>query len=402
MISARIGSAPPVAGFRFAGIRCGVKARGLDLALIASERPAAAAGVLTRSTAPGAPVLLCRQRLRGGRARAILANAGVANVGLGEAGLRDARAMAQAAAEAVGAPPGQVLVASTGVIGERLPLPRILAGIPRLARALDAAGLPRAARAVMTTDTVPKLAGLRFRVGARRYAVAGLAKGSGMIAPQMATMLAFLVTDADVSPPFLRALWRQVAEQTFNRVRVDGETSTSDAALVLANGAAGGPCLRGPRSPGARALRHALHAVAEALAREIARDGEGATKLVRVLVSGARSADEALRAGRRIADSPLVKTAIYGGDPNWGRILQTVGAAEVRLNLRRAELRLCGVPVFRHGAACGAAARAQAARRLRAAKEVEIAAALGAGRGRAQLWTCDLSPGYIRINAAYN
>jgi len=216
----------------------------------------------------------------------------------------------------------------------------------------------------------------------------------------MATMLAFLVTDADVSPPFLRALWRQVAEQTFNRVRVDGETSTSDAALVLANGAAGGPCLRGPRSPGARALRHALHAVAEALAREIARDGEGATKLVRVLVSGARSADEALRAGRRIADSPLVKTAIYGGDPNWGRILQTVGAAEVRLNLRRAELRLCGVPVFRHGAACGAAARAQAARRLRAAKEVEIAAALGAGRGRAQLWTCDLSPGYIRINAA--
>jgi len=391
---------PRVEGFRFSGVRCGIKERGLDLALIASDRPANAAGVFTRSTVPGAPVLLSKRRLRGGRAQAVVVNSGISNVAMGEAGRLAALEMSALAAAELGIAPAQTLVASTGVIGEALPLEKIRLGVPRAARALDPAGLPRAARAIMTTDTVPKLAGRVFRVRGRRYAVAGIAKGSGMIQPRMATMLAFLVTDAPVEAGFLKQLWREVAEDTFNRVTIDGETSTSDSAVILANGAAGGAPARGPRSAAAPGLREAMHAVASELARALARDGEGATKLVTVSVAGARSHGQAEKAARAIANSPLVKTALFGGDPNWGRILQSVGAVRVALRLERTEVRLCGVPVFRAGASTGPAARARAGRRLRA-PEVEIAVRLGAGGGEARLWTCDYSPEYIRINAEY-
>jgi glutamate N-acetyltransferase/amino-acid N-acetyltransferase len=230
--------------------------------------------------------------------------------------------------------------------------------------------------------------------------VVGIAKGSGMIEPRMATMLAFFATDAAVPPRHLQRVWREVADQTLNRVSVDGETSTSDCAVILANGAAGAPPISGPRSPGAAALRTALLEVAAALARELARDGEGATKLVTVDVQGASSDAQAELAARRIANSLLVKTALFGGDPNWGRILQTVGAGRVRLDLARTEVRLGGIPVFRAGASTGTAARARAGRKLQAA-EVEIAVQLGAGRGRCRIWTCDLSYEYVRVNADY-
>jgi glutamate N-acetyltransferase/amino-acid N-acetyltransferase len=230
--------------------------------------------------------------------------------------------------------------------------------------------------------------------------VAGIAKGAGMIEPNVATMLSFLVSDAAVSAPYLRRVLRSASDASFNRLTVDGEGSTSDTVLLFANGAAGNAPLRGPRSPGAARFAEAVAAVTEALAIELARDGEGATRLITVNVTGAKTRPEAERAARRIANSVLVKTAVFGGDANWGRILQTIGAGRVALRLERTEVRISGVAVFRRGASTGPAARRRAAARL-AAPEVAIDVALGAGRARAGLWTCDLSTDYVRINAEY-
>ena len=388
-------------GFRAAGVRCGIKKDGLDLALLVSDVPAAAAGVFTRSTVCGAPVELSRARVRRGRARGVVANSGCSNVAMGAAGVRAAAEMARLAAQAVGCDPEQMLVASTGVIGRPLPLAKLRRGMPEAVAALSPAGFGRAARAIMTTDTFPKLATARARIGGREVTLAGIAKGSGMIEPNMATMLAFLFTDAAVAPAFLRAALREAADASFNRVTVDGETSTSDSVFLLANGLAGHALLRGPASPGAARFEAALAEVAGSLARDLARDGEGATKLVTVKVSGAARAAEAETAARRIANSLLVKTAVFGADPNWCRILQTVGAGRVRLRLARAVVELAGVTVFRHGTPVGPAAVARAAARLRGAREVEIRVDLGAGRSSAWVWTCDLSYDYIRINAEY-
>jgi glutamate N-acetyltransferase/amino-acid N-acetyltransferase len=286
------------------------------------------------------------------------------------------------------------------VIGEPLPLARIRSGARRAAAALAPAGWGDAARAIMTTDTRPKTARARARMGGREVTLVGIAKGSGMIEPDMGTLLAFLATDAAVTPAYLRRALRAAAALSFNRVSVDGETSTSDTLLLLASGRAGNPVLRSAQSPGAAAFERALLEVATRLAREVARDGEGATKLVTVRVSGARSDREAERAARRIANSLLVKTALFGADANWGRILQTVGAGRVALALERTEVALGGVTVFRHGASAGPAARRRAAARLRA-PELELAVRLGAGRGQARVWTCDLSYDYVRINADY-
>jgi glutamate N-acetyltransferase/amino-acid N-acetyltransferase len=382
-------------------VHCGIKPAGLDLALLVSDVPAAAAGVFTRSSVVGAPVELSRARLPRASARGVVVNSGVANVAMGARGLRDAKRMTELAARAVGCAPEQMLVASTGVIGRPLPMARIRRGVALAAAALSASGWGRAARAIMTTDTFPKGALARARVGGRLVTVAGIAKGSGMVAPDMATMLAFLCTDAAVEPRFLRAALREAVDASFNRVSVDGETSTSDCALLFANGLAGNAPLQGLRSPGARRFAAALAEVAGSLARDLARDGEGATRLVTVRVAGAASAAEAERAARRIANSPLVKTAVFGADPNWGRILQTVGAARVRLRLPRARVDLAGVTVFRHGAPLGPAATARAAARLCACREVEILADLGQGRAGARLWSCDLSYEYVRINAEY-
>jgi glutamate N-acetyltransferase/amino-acid N-acetyltransferase len=389
-----------VPGFRASGVCCGIKRRDPDLGLIVSDLAATAAGVFTRSSVPGAPVVLSKQRLRSGRKRGVIVNSGISNVAMGSRGMRAAEAMTEMAARALGCHSEEMLVASTGVIGEPIPLAKIRAGIPLAREALAPEGLGDAARAIMTTDTFPKLASRRVRLGGRSVTVAGIAKGSGMIEPRMATMLAFLLTDAPVAAAFLRRLLRKTAEETFNRVSIDGETSTSDTVLLLANGAAGGKPLRGPQSPGSRALADALREVCTDLSRDLARDGEGATKLVTVRVTGGRSRGEAERAARRIGNSMLVKTALFGGDPNWGRILQTVGAGEVRINLERAEVRLGGVAVFRRGAPVGPRARARAGRKL-TEPEIEILVHLGTGRSSASLWTCDLSYDYVRINAEY-
>jgi glutamate N-acetyltransferase/amino-acid N-acetyltransferase len=390
-----------VPGFRAAGVRCGVKREGLDLALILCDGPAAAAGLFTRSSVVGAPVEISRERVRSGRARGVVVNSGVSNVATGARGLRDAAELARLAARAAGCPPEEMLVASTGVIGRPLPMPKLRRGVALAAAELAPGGFGRAARAIMTTDTFPKLALARARVGGRTVTVGGIAKGSGMIEPDMATMLAFLVTDAAATPAFLRRALREAADASFNRVSVDGETSTSDSLILFASGRAGNRLLSGPRSPGAGRFAAALAEVAGSLARDLARDGEGATKLVTVEVSGAATPAEAERAARRIANSLLVKTAVFGADPNWGRILQTVGAARVRLRLPRARVDLAGVAVFRHGTPAGPAGVARAADRLKRAKEVGIRVDLGAGRARARVWTCDLSYEYVRINAEY-
>jgi glutamate N-acetyltransferase / amino-acid N-acetyltransferase len=389
-----------VPGFRAAGVRAGIKTQGLDVALIVSDVPASVAGVFTRSTVVGAPVELSRAKVRRGRGRAIAVNAGVSNVAMGARGLRDARAMAALAARAVGCSDDEVFVASTGVIGHPLPMDKIGRGIADAAQALRPDGLADASRAIMTTDLVAKTAIARTRIDGRTVTTAGIAKGSGMIEPNMATMLSFLVTDAAVAPPLLRKLLRAAADQSFNRVTVDGESSTSDTVLLLANGVAGHAPLRDASSAGARRFAAALGEVSQELARAIARDGEGATKLVTVTVSGARTADDATRAAKRVANSMLVKTALFGGDPNWGRILQTIGAGRVALRLDRTEVRLGGVAVFRNGSPTGDVARRRAGRALRA-NDIEVAVALGAGRHAATVWTCDLSYDYVRINADY-
>jgi len=391
---------PLVPGFRFSGVRCGVKKSGRDLALIWSDLPATAAGVFTRSTVVGAPVTVSRELVRRGRARGVVVNSGVSNVAMGVRGVRDARAMVRAAERAVGAAEAEMLVASTGVIGVPLPLGTIRAGIRAAAAALAPGGLADAARAIMTTDTVPKIASTRFRLRGREVTVAGIAKGAGMIQPNMATMLAFLVTDADVAAPLLRRVLRSAADASFNRLSVDGETSTSDTVLLFANGASGISRLRDAGSPGAARFERAVVEVSLDLTRALARDGEGATRLITVRVTGARNRAEADRGARRIANSPLVKTAVYGGDPNWGRILQTLGAGRVAIRLERAVVRLAGVVVFRRGAPTGPAARrrAEAAHRQ---PEIEIDVALGAGRAEAVVYTCDLTPAYVHINADY-
>ncbi|MEM7413824.1 MAG: bifunctional glutamate N-acetyltransferase/amino-acid acetyltransferase ArgJ [Myxococcota bacterium] len=388
-----------VPGFRAAGVHCGIKAQGHDLALIAADASAAVAGVFTRSTVVGAPVEWSRAQVRSGRTRGVIVNSGISNVAMGARGRRDARRMAGFAADPLGAKPEDVLVASTGVIGEPLPMTKIRTGARAAYDALAPNGFGDAARAIMTTDTVPKLARQRIRFGGRTITVAGIAKGAGMIEPNMATMLAFLVTDADVAPAFLRRVLKQSSDQSFNRLSVDGEGSTSDSVLLLASGAAGNPTLRAGR-PGAARFQAAVEAVSTDLARQLARDGEGATKLVDVRVSGARSHRDAERAARRIANSVLVKTALFGGDPNWGRILQTIGAARVPLRLERTRVRLGGVVVFRNGGSAGPAARRRAEKAIRA-PEVAIEVELGLGKGQSQLWTCDLTYDYVRINAEY-
>ncbi len=388
-------------GFRAAGVGCGIKASGLDLALIACDGPTNAAGVFTRSTVVGAPVELSRNHLRSGAVRAIVANSGCANVALGQRGRRDASTMARGVARALGCAPEEVLVASTGVIGEPLPMAKIRRGIRAAGAALEVGGWPAAARAIMTTDTVPKLARRSLKIGSRPVELVGIAKGAGMIEPDMATMLAFLATDAAIAKPLLRRLLREAVDQSFNRISVDGEGSTSDSVVLLAGGGAGNRPLRTPRSRGSQAFATALREVCEELARAIARDGEGATKLVTVEVEGGASRAEAKRAARRIANSMLVKTALFGGDPNWGRILQTIGAERVSIALDRAQVRVGGVAMFRKGRAAGPAQRKRAEAALHA-PEIEIRVHLGAGRARAKLWTCDLSYDYVRINAEYH
>ncbi len=383
-------------GFRFAGIAAGIrKTGGADLALILSDRPAAAAAVFTTNRAAAAPVLLSRTHLRANRgiARAIVANAGNANCATSNGPLVAARAV-EAAAGLLGIRPRHVLVASTGVIGLPLDEQRIPRALPRAVEALAPARFADAASAIMTTDTRPKLAFRRIpdrsRLGAVR--LLGMAKGAGMIHPRMATMLAFVLTDAAVSPPKLQRFTTTAVARTFNRISVDGDTSTNDTVFVLANGAAG-PVPE-------RRFAVALEEVMAELALAIAADGEGARKLVQIEVTGARTEAEADRIARAIALSSLVKTAMAGGDPNWGRILSAAGASGAPIDPARVRIALNGTTVCRRGRAAPFNDSALSAS-LRAAREIHIRLEVGRGPAGVRFWTCDFTEEYIRINASY-
>jgi glutamate N-acetyltransferase/amino-acid N-acetyltransferase len=382
-------------GFRAAGIAAGIKAsQSLDLALIVADAPAHAAAVFTTNRAVAAPVVVSREHLTrsGGSARAIVVNSGCANACTGAEGLQAARDMAAETARVVGCPVDQVLVASTGVIGVALPIDKVRAGIPLAARALGADQGAAAARAIMTTDPFPKEAATKIAGG---ISIGGMAKGSGMIEPMLATMLGFVTTDAIVPPALLSRALNDAVADTFNAITVDGECSTNDCVMLLANGASG-TTVDETTYP---AFLAGLTDVCRALALGIVRGGEGATKLVTVIVRGAASREDARRAAKAIANSPLVKTAIHGGDPNWGRLIAVAGRAGVAFELERAAVTIGDTVLFRNGRPYDEAAPV-AAEYLKGT-DLTVSVDLGAGAASSTVWTCDLSADYVRINADY-
>ena len=387
------------AGFRAAGVSTGIKARAgaLDLALLVSDTPATAAAVFTTNRAQAAPVLVSREHLAAtnGVARAVVVNSGCANACTGEAGVRVARDSAREAARLVGCPAEQVLVSSTGVIGVNLPAEKMLGGLPVAMQHLGRDQGALAAQAIMTTDPFPKEAAARVSINGKDVAIGGMAKGSGMIEPNMATMLGFVTTDAAVPKALLDRALTAAVNDTFNAITVDGECSTNDCVMLLANGASGVSV----DESSYEAFEYALRAVCLQLAIGIVRGGEGATKLVAITVTGAATADEARRAAKAIANSPLVKTAIHGGDPNWGRLIAVAGRAGVEFNLDRANVTIGTVVLFSDGQPHDEGAP-EAAAYLKNS-EITIQVNLGAGAAASTVWTCDLSAEYVRINAEY-
>jgi len=394
------GGITAVPGMLAAGIGAGIKKGDvLDLALIVSEREATVAGVFTLNKVVAAPVILDRQRVRRGKGRAILVNSGNANACTGRQGYADAVKVAALAGKALRLRSEDVFVASTGVIGKLLPMERIEAAIPVLASRLRRDGGEDAARAIMTTDTTVKMAAASDTIGGRMITLGGIAKGSGMIHPNMATMLAFLATDAAVPRTILQPGLRQAADRSFNRIPVDGDTSTNDMVLCLANGVAGNrPVASG--SADARRFQALLDHVCLDLAKKIAWDGEGATKCVELRVTRARTTSEAVRIAVAIATSSLVKTAWFGEDANWGRIMAAIGRAGVRIAPARIAITYGDVPVVRRGTGLGPAAEEQANTVLKG-RELTLTVDLGIGHAEAMVWTTDLSPEYVKINASY-
>jgi glutamate N-acetyltransferase/amino-acid N-acetyltransferase len=386
------------AGTAAAGIRDGVRSRD-DIAVVMSDRPCAAAGVFTQNLVKAAPVVISQLTLRRGTPiHAVVLNAGNANACTGAQGLRDALRMCALTAGALGRDPVEVVICSTGVIGRPLPMDRVAEGLRSAAGDLSPDAGERAARAIMTTDTVPKTASARFLVDGVEHRVGGMAKGAGMIHPNMATLLAVVTTDAQVAAPDLQALLGEVAGSSFNSITVDGDTSTNDTLFVLANGAAGGPTLS-PGEPGFAAFRDALLQVCESLAEQIVADAEGATKHFRVTVTGGRDDAEARLAARTVTVSPLVKTAVHGADPNWGRIVMALGRRGAHFSLDRVRVSIAGTTVFEHGAPLDTDLSAVVAALQQPRSEVDVD--LGAGAGRGHAWGCDLTAGYVQINAEY-
>lgn len=383
------------------GMAAEVRKRGRrDLALLYSEAPAAAAALFTQNQVQAAPVLVTREHLMQteGQARAVVVNSGIANACTGERGLADARRMAEVAGEALKVPPQQVIVASTGVIGEYLPMEKIEAGIRKAALALSVDGGGAAAEAILTTDTTTKECAIRLPLGDKEVAVGGIAKGSGMIHPNMATMLAFITTDAAVEVPALQQALRWATDRSFNVITVDGDTSTNDMVVLLANGRAGNSPLTAG-DPEFTLFRDALLAVCVELSKMIARDGEGASKLLEVRVKGAPGEAEARKIARAVAGSNLVKAAIFGEDANWGRVLSAAGACGVPFDPNLVDVFLGDLQVAARG--MGLAFDEEKARSILAQREVTITLDLHSGDGRGTAWGCDLSFDYVRINAHY-
>jgi glutamate N-acetyltransferase / amino-acid N-acetyltransferase len=385
-------------GFVAAGVMCGVRNSGRrDLGLLFSERGCTAAAVYTRNVVQGAPLTVTRESMEDGSVRAVVVNSGIANAATGHKGLQDAYAMREIAAEALGIGAGEVAVASTGVIGEHLPMGRIETGIKAAAAELgrDGAGF---AEAILTTDTREKEVAVRVEIGGKSVTVGGTAKGSGMIHPNMGTMLAFLTTDAGVEEDCLHETLRTVTDRTFNRVSVDGDTSPSDMAVLLANGAAGNEPLV-LDSPDYPIFVEAVEGVARGLAKEIARDGEGATRLVEVVVEGAKDESSAAALAKSVVGSNLVKAAVFGEDANWGRVLTAMGYSGVPFDPDGVQLWFGPVRVFADGEPV-AHEEAEANAAL-AAGEVRITARLGEGDASATAWGCDLTYRYVEINGSY-
>jgi glutamate N-acetyltransferase/amino-acid N-acetyltransferase len=387
-----------VAGFRFAGVAAGLRSEPgrKDLGIIVADAPVSAAGVFTTSRIKAAPVLIAQEHLRSGRLQAIAANSGSANCFTGKSGIHLARDSCAALASAVGCGIELVAPCSTGVIGHLYDLEKYSAGIADAAARLAAEGLTDFATAIMTTDTHPKLASTTTALGRTRITIAGCAKGAGMIEPRMATMLAFIVTDAAVRPAQLRTVLKSVLPRSFNAITVDGDMSTNDTLLLMASGAAGNRALSGRDLQN---LEKAIGDLAVALGRELVRDGEGASKLVTIEVRGARSEADASKIARSIANSPLVKTAFFGCDPNFGRIAMAAGKAGVNFDPERLDVSLAGIKIASRGALNVEALAAAGARM----KEQEFALTLDLkmGKASARVLTCDFSYDYIKINAEY-
>ncbi len=396
-------------GFRAGTAACGIKAftagataipsgQRDDLCIVQSLHPCDAGGVFTTNKVKSASVVIDQLHLQHGRVQALVINSGNANACTGAQGFKDALQMAKLTADCLDMDPHQVLVSSTGVIGRYLPIDAIKYGITTAGRNLSPDHGIAAARAIMTTDTVPKVAQSELEIGGTSIRIGGMCKGSGMIHPNMATMLAYITTDAAVDGGLMARLVKPIADRSFNQVTVDGDSSTNDTFLMLANGAAGNAPIR-EGTPEAVLLEAVLLEVAQQLARAIARDGEGAETLITVRVDGALTDGEARTAARAVASSSLVKTAIHGGDPNWGRIVCALGYSGAELALDKLHLMVGGLTVFERGA--GVDVDLSSVRHAFEQPEIEIAATLGLGVGHAEAWGCDLSEEYVRINADY-
>ena len=387
------------AGFLAAGVSAGLKKSGRrDVCVLAAGRPCPAAAVFTTSATAAPPVLLSREHIAGGMLRAVVVNAGNANACTGEPGLTAARAMADVTASALGCEPSEVAVCSTGVIGVPLPVDLVTAGIAEAVELLDSTRGEEAAEAIMTTDTFVKQVALSVEANGRTFTVGGMAKGSGMIKPDMATMLAFITTDAPLSSRACDDVLRSAIARSFNRITVDSDTSTNDTCILMASGAEGGPTLE-PGSAAYEAVEAAVLEVATALAKMVVRDGEGATKFVTITVTGAADEADAERAAFAVADSPLVKTALFGEDANWGRVAMAVGKSGARLDPARLRIVFAGILTCENGMAV-AFDETEAALAL-AATDIVVEADLGAGDAEATVWTCDFSYDYVKINGDY-
>ncbi|MHB1323818.1 MAG: bifunctional glutamate N-acetyltransferase/amino-acid acetyltransferase ArgJ [Coriobacteriia bacterium] len=386
-------------GFLAAGVSAGIKKSGKrDVCVLAAERTSPAAAVFTTSSMAAPPVAVSRDHLSSGVLRAVVVNAGNANACTGPQGLADAHAMTAAVGTALGCAASEVAVCSTGVIGVRLPLDAVLAGANDACAALDRRGGDDAAEAIMTTDTFVKQLAISVTTNGRTFTVGGMAKGSGMIQPDMATMLAFITTDAPLSSSACEGILRSAVSRSFNRITVDSDTSTNDTCILMASGAEGGPVLK-PGTVAHDAVAAAVLEVAVALAQMVVRDGEGATKFVTVTVKGARDEYDAEQAAFSIANSPLMKTALFGEDANWGRVAMAVGKSGAAVDSERLEIVFAGIVTCRDGTAV-AFDEAEAAVVL-ARPEIEIVVDLNVGEAEATVWTCDFSYDYVRINGDY-
>jgi len=393
---------PPIAGVRFATIAAGVRYSGrTDVMMALFDRPAAVAGVFTRSKCPSAPVDWCREHLKGGKARALIVNSGNANAFTGGVGAAAVAHVAEAAAKATGAAPSEVFMASTGVIGEPLDGTRITRVIDTLISEAREDALPAAAKAIMTTDTYPKIATARVKLGNGEVVINGIAKGAGMIAPDMATMLAYVFTDADVAPGALQAMLSKSVDRSFNAITVDSDTSTSDTLMLFATGAAKNASrIEDAGDPRAAEFRRALDKLLRNLAHQVVRDGEGARKFITVNVEGAATRKAAKRIALSIANSPLVKTACGGEDANWGRVVMAVGKAGEKAERDKLDIYFGKTRVARQGLRDPDYDEAATSAYMKR-DSIEITADLGIGRGRATVWTCDLTKEYVAINGDY-